>query len=381
MRSSETDQNQIENAKRHIDQINSRLKAAGIKASIRILKDSLYIRFTAPPKPGSNESKNRQYDYPVGAKLLSSQGRKKAESLAKEIGDYLPNTSNNLIEKSSEEILFNEVKKNITIREAKEIFREKYFVGKVVNPTTIQSFNNNCRRYLNRLSRFPEDQFLTPEVLIEIIEETEKTSQERDDICDVFQRLSDFCQLDYNLSLYKGKIRPGKERILPSDELIEETFNEISDPRWQWFYGLVATYGLRTHEPFFLNIDGYTQNGKFLEVTAGKTGPRQVFAYKPDWVEKFDLRNIKQPSFGEMKTFSHYGSKFNYHMRRCANLPFNLYDLRHAWAVRVMLRYSMKDTLAAKMMGHSTTVHTKTYLRWITQRDLIKAYLESIEDA
>ena len=49
-------------------------------------------------------------------------------------------------------------------------------------------------------------------------------------------------------------------------------------------------------------------------------------------------------------------------------LPLNPYDLRHAWAVRT-IHIGLPDTVAARMMGHSVTVHTKTYHHWITRRD------------
>ena len=44
------------------------------------------------------------------------------------------------------------------------------------------------------------------------------------------------------------------------------------------------------------------------------------------------------------------------------------YDLRHAWAVRTIF-YDLPDTVAARMMGHSVSLHTQTYHHWITKRD------------
>ena len=44
------------------------------------------------------------------------------------------------------------------------------------------------------------------------------------------------------------------------------------------------------------------------------------------------------------------------------------YGLRHAWAVRTIF-YDLPDTVAARMMGHSVSLHTQTYHHWITKRD------------
>ena len=50
------------------------------------------------------------------------------------------------------------------------------------------------------------------------------------------------------------------------------------------------------------------------------------------------------------------------------NLPLTPYDLRHAWAIRT-IHIGLPNTVAAKMMGHSVSIHTKTYHHWITRRD------------
>ena len=42
--------------------------------------------------------------------------------------------------------------------------------------------------------------------------------------------------------------------------------------------------------------------------------------------------------------------------------------VRHAWAVRT-IHVGLPDTVAARMMGHSVTIHTRTYHHWITRRD------------
>jgi integrase len=54
------------------------------------------------------------------------------------------------------------------------------------------------------------------------------------------------------------------------------------------------------------------------------------------------------------------------------DLPITPYDLRHAWAVRT-IHIGLPDTVAARMMGHSVAIHTRTYHHWITRRDQQRA--------
>lgn len=46
-----------------------------------------------------------------------------------------------------------------------------------------------------------------------------------------------------------------------------------------------------------------------------------------------------------------------------------LYNLRHAWAVR-SIRAGLNASLAAKCMGHALGVHHSTYHRWLEQSDV-----------
>ena len=46
-----------------------------------------------------------------------------------------------------------------------------------------------------------------------------------------------------------------------------------------------------------------------------------------------------------------------------------LYDLRHAWAIRSISKLP-STSMAAKCMGHDIAVHHRTYHRWIDQADI-----------
>ena len=106
-----------------------------------------------------------------------------------------------------------------------------------------------------------------------------------------------------------------------------------------------------------------------------KTGEHQVWPFQPDWVEHFGLEQLggSQPPLPAVATdlrhttLQQVGRRVAEQFRRY-ELPITPYDLRHAWAVRT-IHIGLPDTVAARMMGHSVAIHTRTYHHWITRRD------------
>ena len=95
----------------------------------------------------------------------------------------------------------------------------------------------------------------------------------------------------------------------------------------------------------------------------------------PDWVKYFELEQLALgkdvlPKVNidlRKTTLQQVGRRVAEQFRRY-KLSITPYNLRHAWAVRT-INIGLPDTVAAKMMGHSVAVHTKTYYHWITRRD------------
>ncbi len=166
-------------------------------------------------------------------------------------------------------------------------------------------------------------------------------------------------------------------RQLPSDSLILESILRIPNPSWQLVYGLMATYGLRNHEVFFTDVSALASNGdrviRVLPTT--KTGEHQVWPFHPEWVDHFNLTrlgasdSVLPPVCTDLRrtTLQQVGRRVAEQFRRY-ELPLTPYDLRHAWAVRT-IHIGLPDTVAARMMGHSVAIHTRTYHHWITRRD------------
>ena len=166
-------------------------------------------------------------------------------------------------------------------------------------------------------------------------------------------------------------------RQLPSDQQILQVLERIPNSGWRLAYGLMATYGLRNHEVFFTDLSALAPGGdRVIRVLpTSKTGEHQVWPFQPDWVERFALprlgeaRELLPPVCTDLRrtTLQQVGRRVAEQFRRYG-LPLTPYDLRHAWAVRT-IHIGLPDTVAARMMGHSVAIHTRTYHHWITRRD------------
>jgi len=166
-------------------------------------------------------------------------------------------------------------------------------------------------------------------------------------------------------------------RQLPSDAQILEWIERIPNPRWRLAYGLMATYGLRNHEVFFSDLSALAPGGdRVIRVLpTSKTGEHQVWPFQPEWVDRFELHRLGGDRLHlpvvctdlRRTTLQQVGRRVAEQFRRY-QLPLTPYDLRHAWAVRT-IHIGLPDTVAARMMGHSVAIHTRTYHHWITRRD------------
>ncbi|MEB3166381.1 MAG: site-specific integrase [Cyanobacteriota bacterium] len=176
--------------------------------------------------------------------------------------------------------------------------------------------------------------------------------------------------------LHAARFRP-----LPDDDRILTLVEAIPNPGWRLVYGLMATYGLRNHEVFFCDLSALAPGGdRVLRVLpTTKTGEHQVWPFRPEWVEAFDLPRLgREPAALppvctdlQRTTLQQVGRRVAEQFRRYG-LPITPYDLRHAWAVRT-IHIGLPDTVAARMMGHSVGIHTRTYHHWITRRDQQRA--------
>ena len=240
------------------------------------------------------------------------------------------------------------------------------------------------RPYLRRLAAHAADQHpgrLDGDLLVEVLESYELSSRSRQQCGVALAALARHLQLELpddwrdraaGYGLHLTRFRP-----LPTDSQILELVRQIPNPRWRLAYGLMATYGLRNHEVFFCDGSALAPGAdRVLRVLpTSKTGEHQVWPFQPEWIDHFDLERLgRDPNALPIvnldlrrTTLQQVGRRVAEQFRRYG-LPITPYDLRHAWAVRT-IHIGLPDTVAARMMGHSVAIHTRTYHHWITRRD------------
>lgn len=222
---------------------------------------------------------------------------------------------------------------------------------------------------------------LSPELLLAVLESYPVASRGRQQCALVLGALArhhklplpeDWQELGRGYGLHAARYRP-----LPSDQQILRAVELIPSPRWRLVYGLMATYGLRNHEVFFCDFSAMAPGGDRVVrvLPTSKTGEHQVWPFQPEWVDHFSLEQLGEDPRGlppvntdlRHTSLQSVGQRVSEQFRRY-QLPLTPYDLRHAWAVRT-IHIGLPDTVAARMMGHSVAIHTRTYHHWITRRD------------
>jgi integrase len=345
-----------------IAQANGRLKAANVGVTIERNHNRLYLRATFPPRPTSNRIAPHQqrlalgiHANPAGASLAEKEARKVGALLDCGEFDWQPylRTGSN----------------------SSPVGTVGYWVEQFEaahrNRVAAVTWKTDYHQVFEQLDR---QQLLTSELLQKAIEGTEQTSRQRRRFCTTLTKFARFAGLNATFDALRGRYSTTElePRDLPSDELIVECFNSIKNPAWRWVYGVIAVFGLRNHEVFYLDTSILENGGDYIRVIEGKTGGRNVWAFHQKWIEVFNLRQPILPSVSA-KTHAQYGERVTQYFHRDLELPFTAYDLRHCWAIRTMIE-GLDISLAAQQMGHSLKVHSDTYHRWISDSVHQSAY-------
>jgi len=342
-----------------LNQANGRLKAAKVGVKIEQVGNRLYLRATLPPKPGSNKLAPYQQRLALGCHA-NPTGFRLAEAEARKVGALL----------DCKEFCWTpylgtlpEPEKGKTVGEWVSLFEQDYFTRRSRNPKSETTWTGD---YLKVLRHLPQDVELTTSLLQAMIAATPPDTKTRLRYCMVLGKLAKLAQLEFDPSSLRGNYSPRKvtPRDLPDDATIAHWFYELNNPRWRWAYGMLATYGIRPHELFHLNLDRLRKGAGIINVVEGKTGARQVWPCYPEWVEQFNLKDVQLPQVsGRNNTI--LGERCTHYFRD-AGVPIKLYNLRHRWAVRT-LEFGLDISLAAQQMGHSAAVHSDLYHAWISE--------------
>ncbi|NJP11725.1 MAG: site-specific integrase [Leptolyngbyaceae cyanobacterium RU_5_1] len=362
-----------------IAQVNQRLKVAQMGLQIERRGQTLNLRGTLPPRPDSLHLK--PYQQRISLRLPATPtGLKQAEQEVKVIAAQLIQKTfdwQNYATGSGWQRL-----DQLGLAQQLQSFEHHFLTEpeRTDNPTSTQTtWEFAYAPYLRKLEAIAQANptLSLVETIYATVRSTDANSRSRQVCCTALSAFASFMNLELPTALksFWGSYGTSRTqaRQLPSDELIVTTWETIPNPAWQFVYGIMATYGLRNHEVFFSNYSSLTQTTSEPTVQVlgmTKTGTHEVWPFYPEWVDQFNLRQVNLPSIQtdlSKTTLQRVGQCVAVQFRRYG-IPFSPYDLRHAWAVRT-IHFGLPDTVAARMMGHSVAVHTRTYHQWITRRD------------
>ncbi|BAY82080.1 hypothetical protein NIES267_15580 [Calothrix parasitica NIES-267] len=387
-----------------VSQANLALSLDTVKVKLKLTNGkTIALQGTFPCKQGDigkNNSSNKQYTISLGF-AANDVGLKAAVAKAREL-DLLLMTglfqwTSELLGKKAQKLITDRDESPVkTIAELIEDYQQDFWKTHEKNRQGIKTWESH---YLRHLKKLPQNQPLTKDALESALKGTRPFSNSRFYLVWQLRKFCQFCEFDGTkiIDSYATPLPQPSLRKIPTDEEVVKGFStigealssraskEVTQPeQWQWLYGMLATYGLRPHELFAIDLEAFTdKNNKFHLVylnpslTEGtKTGERScgIPPLYPHWIELFDLKNIKFPQAG--------GSLSNktalIHIKfRNIGIGFKPYDLRHAFAIRGH-RLQVPIKTMADYMGHTVQEHTKTYQRWMNEDANLQIYQEVV---
>jgi len=369
-----------------INIINSKFLTKGSKLKIEKRGGKLNIRGSLPSKENKNIQKVQRISLGIDADNYGLEEAKKKLQLINlqlELGQF---EWRNWITASIQEgnKTYDLFIKKISEFE-KNFFKE--YKNDHLNSSRKSTWNGSYKPYIKRMISIyqkNENKDIN-QIFLSTLKSYKEGSRSRKQCGTALKVFAEFFELnlpsEWKLLSRGYGIKKASFRNLPDDNLIEEIWKNIPNKEWQYVFGLMATYGLRNHEVFFCDLSALKNKGdKILRILpTTKTGEHQVWPFHPKWVDLFELSSLGNdanllPKINtdlRKTTLQNIGKRITDQFNRY-KLNIRPYDLRHAWAVRTIF-YDLPDTVAARMMGHSVSLHTQTYHHWITKRDQQKA--------
>ena len=364
--------------------LNTTLRERGIRFQVEQRSHALVVRGTFPQLDGTRKRSRITLDLKaVTANLVTAELRCLQLHNAIESGTYPPDLPWTEIRTTPES-----PSTAPSCEAAIRIFETHYWETR---PRTTAAERTWDRTALE-LRRLPQSAPITLTVLTSTItSRTTPGTRTRVECCKVYKRLARLLSLEGDLnqiSLLQGHYEPA-ERQLPDDASIGRFLDAANTTKWGWCYAALAAFGCRPAEiPSLIPSEDGTAQCLTIKRRNKAPAIRTCFAFPKQWIERYDLCNVRIPNEARWTVPSEYdsalGKKFVdswRHSRRSQEMrdlfaellpDFDLYDLRHRWAIR-SIEANKPLTLCAKAMGHSAAVHEQTYHRHIQAEDLRRA--------
>ena len=365
-----------------INDVNDKFATKGSKLRIEKRGEKLNIRGSLPLKEDKNNFKIQRISLGIKADIYGlEEAKKKLQLIDLQLEldqfDWI-----NWINANNKKIIKEDFELSQKINQFEEFFFQDH-KNDYLSSTRKTTWRSSYKPYLKRIVDIYDasNNLDIESIFFKTLQTYKEGSRSRKQCATSLSVLAKFIGIDlpkdWKLNAKGYGLNKASYRDLPTDQIIEEIWEKIPNKSWKFVFGLMATYGLRNHEVFFCDLSSLTNSGdKIIRVLpTTKTGEHQVWPFHPEWVEKFELSKLGNnpdllPNINrdfKITTPQKIGKKITDQFKRYS-LQIKPYDLRHAWAVRTIF-YDLPDTVAARMMGHSVSLHTQTYHHWITKRD------------
>jgi len=370
------------NVIQEINNVNDKFATQGSKLRIEKRGKKLNIRGSLPSKEDKNNFKIQRISLGLNADISGLEEAKKKLQLINLQLELNQFDWINWIVTSNKKEIKNAFEFPNRLNQFEEFFfkeNKSEYLSSTRKTTWRSSYKPYLKRVLNIYNEYDNEDI--QEIFQKTLKSYREGSRSRKQCATSLSVLAKFLDIklpeDWKINSKGYGLNKAGFRELPTDETIERLWLQIPNKSWKFVFGLMATYGLRNHEVFFCDLSSLTNSGdKIIRVLpTTKTGEHQVWPFHPEWTEKFELTKLGKnpellPNINKdlrMTTLQNIGKKITDQFKRYS-LQIRPYDLRHAWAVRTIF-YDLPDTVAARMMGHSVSLHTQTYHHWITKRD------------
>ena len=347
--------------------INAALKARGVRGRIVVAKERLFLRGTFTAADGSRKDRR----IPLG--LPATQGQfLEAENRVIALAAIINSTGivpAELPWDAPAPISPVATPGSTTVAEAVSQLERDFWQGKVRTSAAERTWE----RLKAETDRLPQAATLTMDLMVATAANTEAGSRTRLESCKVLKRLAVLVgitgtdRLDALRTPYEPEVRD-----VPDSDAVAALVEQVIDhPTWGWCTWALATYGCRPAEVFSLRPAG---DGTAQVLTVKRKGKLPTWrtalalSVSPSQCDRSVPWDVTAPAKYDSAEAKRHSDRWSGWLRR-QHPTIQLYDLRHAWAIRSISKLP-STSMAAKCMGHDIAVHHRTYHRWIDQADI-----------
>ncbi len=359
-----------------LDDLNGSIRGKGVRLKVEQRCDQLYIRGTFVQADGSSKRQRIPLDLPnVPGSLLEAENRViQFAALLQQKGivpDPLP---------WKDKFEPEHIPAILTVDNAISLLHQDFWKGKQGTSSQRRTWDRLYNE-IKKLADFASAE-ITADLLVAVAEDkTTPATKSRLEICKQFKRLGKLAGLEGldRLDEIKNGYEPQQREFPDEEQLIELVEQLRSDEKWGWCTAALLLYGCRPSEVFSLQPN---KNGTAKVLTLNKAKAikfRTALALPAELVEPLGIFDVKREwEFLKTEDYDSYEAKRQtdswggWLKRNSGHLDLDLYDLRHAWAIR-SIRANLQTGLAAKTMGHNIGLHVKTYASALDEADVVAA--------